>query len=474
VLHRGVDVTAQAPAHEPDGGQREVERAAPVGRHVVAARAREVEPMPRAGFIAGAHVHARDRERHLGIAPALLVRHALQDRRERAQLALEQHPHPVVRGERPDVLPVAAGGRVLERLGRAAVRLEPAGGAPVQLGDLVGGPVTQLGPQQLGEQRVQPVPGAVVAGRREQRVVAREPREDARRVGPAGERVGEVGRGGVDDRDAEQVLADVRRLLGKDLGEQVVGHRAVVAREVGDERGRVRVRAHRQRRESQTGGPALGALPQRLGRLRVHRDVRCAEQLDGLREREGEVAAADLGELAGHAQPPDAQRWVHARGDHEAQRGRGMAEQPVEVAQRRRVADLVQVLEHEHDRLVEVLERVHESGEDQVRVLAGLDLELGYGPAQPGAPQRLEHAAPETAAVGVHRVERQPRGRAAARGGPLAEQRALAGARGSGHQRQRLAHPGVEPRAEPRAMHHRLGHVRRQELGRGQRDWILP
>ena len=88
----------------------------------------------------------------------------------------------------------------------------------------------------------------------------------------------------------------------------------------------------------------------------------------------------------------------------------------------------MQVVEDEHNRRVEVLERVDQRGQDEVAVLTRLDLELGDGTAETRAAQRSEHAAPEAPPVAVERVQREPGGRARGPAGcPCAEQRALAG-----------------------------------------------
>jgi hypothetical protein len=230
----------------------------------------------------------------------------------------------VVAGELADVHPVLSRCRMPERLQRAVVRLEPAGGASVQAGDLVGRLVAQLRAQQLGEQGMEPVPGPPLADRGQQRVIALEPRENARGVGAPGHLVGQVRVRGVEDRQSQQVVAYVGRLLREHLGEQVVGDRAVDTGELGDERGRVRVRAHRERREPQAGRPAFGALPQRLGDVAGHVEARHREQLLGLGERERKVGHADLGQRAGDAEPANAERRVDARRDDEPERGRRM------------------------------------------------------------------------------------------------------------------------------------------------------
>ena len=65
---------------------------------------------------------------------------------------------------------VAAGQRVADRLRRVVVGLEPGAGPPVQLGDLVGLLVEQVGVQDVGEQVVVAVPLPPVVERDEEQV----------------------------------------------------------------------------------------------------------------------------------------------------------------------------------------------------------------------------------------------------------------------------------------------------------------
>src|SRR3954453_18635955 len=80
--------------------------------------------------------------------------------------------------------------------------------------------------------------------------------------------------------------------------------------------------------------------------------------------------------------------------------------------------------------------------------------------------ERAEHRTPETAAVGVVAVEREPRDRAGRAAGrdPRAQQRALPRAGRGGQQRQRALHAGVERVEQAITRQHRGRPARHAEL----------
>ena len=96
--------------------------------------------------------------------------------------------------------------------GVVPVRGEPGRGPVVQLRHFVGELCAQLGAEQLGEERVVAMPGAVLVERRREHAPVLQAREHALGVPGAGERVGEVRAQRVDDRRAQQEVAQVRRL----------------------------------------------------------------------------------------------------------------------------------------------------------------------------------------------------------------------------------------------------------------------
>ena len=278
-----------------------------------------------------------------------------------------------------------------------------------RLGDQLGRAEAQLGAQQLAHQRVIAVPGPLVAVRRDERVLALEPRQHVVGVRAAGQGVREIAADHVDDRGPQQELDELVRLLREHLAEEVVGHRGVVAGERRDEARGVRVRLQGQRREAQPRGPSLGAQPQLADVRGGELDAGGLEQVGRLGLGEGEVGLADLGQLPGEPEPAEPERRVHARGDHDPQRARRMPQQPVEVGEHAAVAHLVEVVEHQHDGLLELHQGVDQGGDQQVDALDRVDGERRDGLGHPGGGEGVEHAAPEAAAIPVGAVEREPR-----------------------------------------------------------------
>ena len=233
--------------------------------------------------------------------------------------------------------------------------------------------------------------------------------------------------------------------------------------------------AQRQRGEPEAGGPALRPLPQPPQALGLELRPRRRQQRRGLVEREGEVGLPELADRALQPQAADPQRRVDPRGDHHAQVARRVAQQPVEVGDGRRVAELVQVVEHQHDRLAERLERVDERGDGEVDVLGRVERERAHRRGRARAAERLEDRAPEAPAVGVRGLEGEPRERPVARAlrRPRAEHRALARAGAGGDQRQRPTEALLERRAQARAVDPAGRGAGRGELRRGERVCFL-
>ena len=153
-------------------------------------------------------------------------------------------------------------------------------------GDLVGELRAQLGAQQLGEQRVVAMPGAALVERRREHAAVLQSRQHRVAVRRPGERVGELGAQRVDDRRAQQEVAQLRWLAREHLADEVVADRGVGAGEVLDEVARLGMLLQRHGREAQRRRPALGAPPERREVLGRERDAERAEQRAGLVQRE--------------------------------------------------------------------------------------------------------------------------------------------------------------------------------------------
>ena len=236
------------------------------------------------------------------------------------------------------------------------------------------------------------------------------------------------------------------RLAGQHLARQVVGHRAVVARELGDERVRVGLaRSSDRPGQPQAGRPALGALEQaRDLLLRAARAPSSASSAAASSAREREVRRAQLAEPAGEAQALERELGIRARGGDDVQRAAAVHD---ELAERGEAgaAQQVEVVEHEHGALAGAGQRV---GEPQREVV--VQRRTGVEPVDRhlGAPQRREHVGPQPARVAVARAEREPGG--AALRGPAAQEHGLAPAGRCADERERAARGAASSAARRR------------------------
>ena len=193
--------------------------------------------------------------------------------------------------------PVAGRSGVPYRVGKHAVPLVPPGGAPVQRGYSVRMLVSQPQPERLGEQRVVAVPPG--ADRPDQRVGARQGRQDAGGLIIPGQLDGGRGADMLQDARVQQDLTHFRRLDIEYLVDQVTGQSAALGDQFLDEQVRIGVSAQRYRGQAQAGRPAFGAPVQALQRVRGEQAGVLAQQQAGLIEAEGEVTGPDLGQLPG-------------------------------------------------------------------------------------------------------------------------------------------------------------------------------
>ena len=234
----------------------------------------------------------------------------------------DQQVDPALAGEPRGKVPGAGLDGVQQGARVVAVLREPPGGPAVQLRHLLGQVAPQLGVQELAEQRVIAVPLTAAVDRRQQHAGAGELRQPPVAVGAVGQRVREIAVELARDRRPQYEGAVVRGQERHHLGDQVVADRAVVAGELVDEASGIRMVAQRQRGEPERAGPALRAVPQAAGVLLGERHAGQLQHLLGLLEGQRQRRLADLGQLVAQPQPPEPQRRVGARGDHDPQRGR--------------------------------------------------------------------------------------------------------------------------------------------------------
>ncbi len=332
-----------------------------------------------------------------------------------------------------------------------------AGGPAVQARQLGGVPVVQLGPEQLGEQRVVAVPGPGRAGGRGEHVLALQPGQDPGPVGAAGQRVRQVAAEPVGDTRPEQERPQLGGLGGQHLLDQVAGDGPVVAGQVGHEPPWLGVLAQREGGQPQPGRPALGPPPQRLQLGPGQLDPVAGQQHGRLLEREGQVGLAELGELAGHPQPVQGQRRVGAAGHDQAELGGGVPEQEPELARHLWAGRLMQVVQDQHHRPVELQQAAHHRAKEPVADL-GLRFEAGQEPVRghgTGPAQRGQHLGPEPRRVLVARADPHPghRARRPSPRRPRGQQEGLAVAGGRGQQGQRPLGALVQQPQQPLTGH---------------------
>ena len=343
-----------------------------------------------------------------------------------------------------------------------AARREPVGGRRVQADDLFGMAAPQVEQQMRAQERVDAVRGAALAEAPRERGLPLQRRQHLTGVRAAGQRDGETGGELVADADGPQHLGGAGRQGRQDLPDQVVGDGLAVAREVGEEAVDVARLAQRQRREPQARRPTGGLVHQRAHLPGRQDQVRAGEQRGRLVRGEGEVAGADLAELARQAQPRDRQRRVGAPREHEPQRARTLPDQCRQGPHRRRARrERVDVVEDQVDRAGNPVERLEQP--DQEAVLRRVE-PVQRGTDRSAAAQGGEHGRPETWGDAVVVVERQPGDPVRPPRGPLGEQQRLAVPGRGADEQQPTRLRGVEQGEQPGAADVARGDVRHRRL----------
>ena len=313
----------------------------------------------------------------------------------------------------------------------------------------------QAAPEKLEEEAVitEPVPSLVQTDH--EAVATLELLEHLGSAARSHQCVGKGAADTVEDRRADQELAGPGRELVEDLGCEVVGDRSLVARDARDLAARVLRAAQGHGGQRERGGPALGALDERLDVARGERQTMADDQLPGLIGGERQVGGANLGKLT---RDPHARQWqtrVMAGRDHHPERGRRDAQELRDAVEDARVPDLVKLVEHEDCRLVVIRERAG----DQHREISGDHRERRHHDrlepcrrAGIACRERGQDRAPEVRRSVVVGVERDPRetGWRVAALDPRGEQGGLACTRRSRDERQAAAlHGGPEPLEKP-------------------------
>ena len=377
----------------------------------------------------------------------------------------DQAGHPVA---------VAGGLGVVDGRLRQAVGLAPRGRSTLELRDHLRLAPPQFGVQQLPEQLVVPVPLASTVERDDEQVPAFQLFQ--RPAGPPPPDDGVAQRAGhplEDRRSGEERHLGARHPV-EELGAEVVVDVAVVAGERHRGLGPRAPGLHRQRRQVQTGGPALGAGHEGTDLVGVELDARLGQEIRGLIGTHREVGGADLHDPALGPQPGRRELEVVAGGEDEPRSGREGQGQLGDDVKALPAGDHLGVVDHERDGPVHERDGRHEVGYD--------------GHAGPRGRQRPEHRRLQRFdAVEGHRevrqqdggivvvvVSRQPRHPRLASLHRLRQQRRLAVSRRR-HDRDDAGTARVEdpieqpaPRHDPGA-HHRYVQLRLGKLEGGLR-----
>ncbi len=211
--------------------------------------------------------------------------------------------------------------------------------------------------------------------------------------------------------------------------------------------------AQRQRGQPQPGRPALGPAPQRLQLGR--RTARPRGRLSSRRrllQGEGQVGLPDLAELAGHPQPVQGQRRVGAGGHDQAELGGGVPEQEPELADHGLAGRLMQVVQDQHHRAVELGQAADEGAQEPVADLEPAGSRPARSPSGRTAPAPSSAASTWAQNRGGWWSPGPTRTQATGPGGPRppsgphcpGEQQGLAVAGGRGQQGQRPLGPVVQ------------------------------
>ena len=401
------------------------------------------------------HLAVRQERGQLGIRQCVR-RERLEEGSHRCEAAVESDAEAVLPDEIPGEPPVRGGLRMLDRVDHVAVLGVPLGRGAMQLGDGIGLAAPQLEEQEIREQRVVAEPGPLRVDRDDERVRVLQLEERPLRPARAGQAVGERAADPLQDRRAEQELLDPFALALEDLGEQVVRDRPLAAGERGDEPLGVRVTGERHRREPQAGSPPLGPRQEHGGSLGGQLDPRGVEQLPRLLGRQPEVDGTDLGQLAGKAETMESQGGVMAGGQDHVQQPWPPREQELQLRLRIRRDQLMQIVDHEHDGLVERLELRDETPHQPFAVERRRWRELLHEPvaADRGA-QPLDDGQPEALGVAFVALHQHPgrSGSEARRIDPRAEQHGLPAAGRRRDERDPRGHSGRQAREQRFSCH---------------------
>ena len=289
----------------------------------------------------------------------------------------------------------------------------PLGGPGVELLDALGARQLQLAAGDGGEELVETEPRAITVERHQEQVGAFEVVEDRRAVTASQQVVAQSSREPVQHRDVEDEVPQPLRMPAEDLLGEVVPDEPVAPAEAVHEVVGVRSVGEGERGEVEGRGPALGPFDQ-LGEGVVREgDARAGDHLARLLRREGQVLGPELGQVVGHAQPPQPESGVGPGDDHHVGLLRQALHEELDLLVACGQLDEVEVVEDEHQVVRHGRQRCHDRRQQgRGRLQAPAEHPRGFDEGQ-HAPRPFEgrgHVAPQPHRVVVAGIEGDPRG----------------------------------------------------------------
>ncbi len=334
-----------------------------------------------------------------------------------------------------------------ERLQEKAGAVQPARGTQVQFRLQAGHACVQMRPEDLPEERVQAVPG--VFETLDERVLPVQRGQEGFGVAAQGQGVGQAGTEAVQDADAQQQVLGLLRPAFEHLGQEEVRDRTVVCLELLETAFRIPAPLSCQRGQTQSRGPAPGALHQGAdGGLGETQSVQ-SQQRPGLGGGERQFGIVDLRHPARGPVAVQGKRWFAAGDEDETQPLSGVAQDELQLSSDLGLGQPVVRVEHEDHGAVA---RVQIRGEGGQRTRPdgthGAVLPGTGGPCRAGS-KGLEHVGPEGPWLAVVSLQGQPGDRFSQPGCPVGGRQGLAGPGCAVDQSQRRGEGVVKVCHEP-------------------------
>ncbi len=386
----------------------------------------------------------------------------------RAQTGEELPDREVVDDGAGGEVPVVGRRALDECLVQGSGPAQPPSGPAAQFRLEAGETLPQVSAEDLREEGMQAVPR--VAEVVDEGVLAVQRGQDRFRVGPQRQRVHQVGAEAFQDADAQQQVLGGGGLPVQHLGQQEVGHRAVVGFELLQVGLGVRSLPGGQCAQAEARCPSLG--PPHQCRHGARRQVQAVarQQLLGFLGGEGQLGVPDLRELARRTVAVQGQQGFRAGDEDQAHAASGMAQHELQLLRDLGRGHPVELVEDDDGGVVPALEVGGEAGQRPLVHTAGLRRAADvarHGDA--GGPQRLQQIRPEDTGGLVRGVGGEPGDGFAQSGGPVGDQEGLARAGRPVDHRQGRHESPVEVPYQTGPAQERHGPLRQGETGAQQR-----